>query len=100
GVVRVDLRDPQGEELPPWRPGAHVSLHLPNGVVREYSLCGDPEDGFDTWSVAVLHEESSRGGSAWVHERLTAGTLIKVDGPRNNFQLDNAAHHVLIAGGI
>lgn len=99
GVVRVDLRDPEGGQLPGWRPGAHVSLHLPNGLVREYSLCSDP-DSSDSWSVAVLREPSSRGGSSWVHDRLTAGTLIEVDGPRNDFPLQEARGYVLVAGGI
>lgn len=70
GVVRLELRDPAGAALPAWEPGAHLSLHLPNGLTREYSLCGDPADEH-TWTLAVLREPSSRGGSAWVHERLT-----------------------------
>src|SRR2546427_718162 len=74
-VTQVELRDPAGGPLPGWRPGAHVALHLPNGLVREYSLCGDPADT-RTWTIAVLHEESSRGGSAWVHERLTPGSEL------------------------
>lgn len=98
-VVRVELRDPAAETLPTWEPGAHLSLHLPNGLVREYSLCGDPADRH-SWTVAVLHEPSSRGGSSWVHERLTAGTLVEVDGPYNNFPLEDARRYVLVAGGI
>ncbi len=98
-VVRVELRDPAGADLSTWEPGAHVVLNLPNGVVREYSLCGDPGDR-RTWSIAVLREPDSRGGSAWVHERLTPGTVLEVDGPRNDFPLEPAARHLLIAGGI
>ncbi|NIH84427.1 PDR/VanB family oxidoreductase [Amycolatopsis granulosa] len=99
GVVRLELRDPAGAALPAWEPGAHLSLHLPNGLTREYSLCGDPADEH-TWTLAVLREPSSRGGSAWVHERLTPGTLIEADGPRNDFALEDAPRHLLIAGGI
>jgi ferredoxin-NADP reductase len=99
GVVRVELRDPNGADLAAWEPGAHLSLHLPNGLVREYSLCGDPAER-DRWTVAVLRETDSRGGSAWVHERLTPGTLLEVDGPRNNFMLEDAPAYLLIAGGI
>ncbi|MGV9948348.1 oxidoreductase, partial [Rhodococcus aetherivorans] len=32
-------------------PYAHLALHLPNGVVREYSLCSDPRDT-TRWTVA------------------------------------------------
>jgi ferredoxin-NADP reductase len=27
-----------GEELPGYEPGVHIELHLPNGVIRQYSL--------------------------------------------------------------
>lgn len=99
GVVQLEFRDPTGADLPEWEPGAHLSLRLGNGVVREYSLCGDPDDRRG-WTVAVLREPNSRGGSAWVHERLTAGTPVEVDGPRNDFPLEPAARHLLVAGGI
>ena len=99
GVIQIELRDPSGAELPAWEPGAHLSLHLPNGLVRQYSLCGDPADRH-CWTVAVLREEASRGGSTWVHDRLTAGSLVDVDGPWNNFPLEAADRHLLIAGGI
>ncbi|MPZ95303.1 MAG: 2Fe-2S iron-sulfur cluster binding domain-containing protein [Propionibacteriales bacterium] len=99
GVVRLELCDPGGAELGGWEPGAHLSLHLPNGLTRQYSLCGDPADRH-TWTVAVLREPASRGGSSWVHERLTAGTVLEVDGPRNNFALAGAEEYLLIAGGI
>ncbi|WP_310961319.1 PDR/VanB family oxidoreductase [Nocardioides terrisoli] len=99
GVLSVRLTDPSGEALPTWEPGAHLALHLPNGIVREFSLCSDPEDRTG-WTVAVLREPSSRGGSAYVHVELRPGDLITVDGPRNNFQLEPAARYVLVAGGI
>lgn len=99
GVVQVELRDPDGAELGAWEPGAHLALHLPNGLTRQYSLCGDSADRH-TWTVAVLREPVSRGGSSWVHERLTAGSVIDVDPPRNNFALTDAEDYLFIAGGI
>ncbi|TSD55827.1 PDR/VanB family oxidoreductase [Aeromicrobium piscarium] len=99
GVLSVRLCDPSGEELPSWQPGAHLALHLPGGLVREFSLCSDPQDR-DGWTVAVLREPSSRGGSAYVHTQLRVGDLITVDGPRNNFGLEDAERYLLIAGGI
>ncbi|MFE3454221.1 PDR/VanB family oxidoreductase [Nonomuraea sp. NPDC059194] len=100
GVVRLELTDPRGgAALPSWEPGAHLSLHLPNGQIREYSLCGDPADG-RAYAVAVQRDERSRGGSAHVHERLRVGDLIEVDGPKNNFALVDAPSYLLVAGGI
>lgn len=99
GVVQLDLADPAGAELPEWRPGDHLLLHLPNGLDREYSLCGDPDDRH-TLSVAVLDEPSSRGGSRYVHRDLPVGTRFEVSGPRNNFVLETAPEYLLVAGGI
>ena len=89
GVLSVRLCDPSGEDLPSWQPGAHLALHLPGGLVREFSLCSDPQDRVG-WTVAVLREPRSRGGSAYVHTQLRVGDLITVDGPRNNFGLEDA----------
>ena len=100
GVTSVTLVHPEGDPLPRWEPGAHLSLHLPNGLVREYSLCSDPDDT-SRWTVAVLRVEDSRGGSSLIHEELQVGNEILVDGPRNLFQLDgDARRHLLVAGGI
>ncbi len=100
GVTSVTLVDPSGAALPAWEPGAHVALRLSDGLVREYSLCSAPEDT-SRWTVAVLRAENSRGGSTYVHDRLPVGAEIEVDGPRNAFSIDpDAAHHILIAGGV
>lgn len=99
GVVALDLADPDGTGLPAWAPGAHLTLHLTDGLSREYSLCGDPADR-TRYTVAVQRDPASRGGSAYVHDRLRVGEIIDVDGPRNNFALEDAPSYVLIAGGI
>jgi ferredoxin-NADP reductase len=99
GVLGLDLRAADGGELPPWRPGAHIDLLLEPGLVRQYSLCGDPADRY-RWRVAVLREPASRGGSRHVHERLAPGTRLQIDGPRNHFELLPAEEYIFIAGGI
>ncbi|WP_216895301.1 PDR/VanB family oxidoreductase [Nocardia alni] len=100
GVTAITLVDPAGADLPGWEPGAHLALHLPNGMVREYSLCSDPADA-RRWTVAVLRKPDSRGGSSHIHDALPVGALIDVDGPRNAFSLEqDAAEHILVAGGI
>ncbi|MEV6441279.1 PDR/VanB family oxidoreductase [Amycolatopsis sp. NPDC051716] len=98
GVVRLTLRAPGSEPLPPWEPGAHIDVVLP-GSVRQYSLCGDPGDR-SAYQVAVLREPDGRGGSAYVHDSLLAGDLLQVDGPRNHFALVAAERYLFIAGGI
>ncbi|MDX3194888.1 PDR/VanB family oxidoreductase [Streptomyces sp. MN03-5084-2B] len=98
GVVRLTLRAPDGGLLPPWEAGAHIDLVLP-GFVRQYSLCGDPSDT-SAYVVAVLREPDGRGGSAYVHDSLSTGDRVPVEGPRNHFALVEAERYLFIAGGI
>lgn len=100
GIHLFDFRHPQGEALPPYAPGAHVDLHLPGDLVRQYSLV-DPAGPDAVYRVAIKRDPRSRGGSAAAHERLRVGDLLPVSVPRNHFPLDEAApHSVFIAGGI
>ncbi|WP_290059222.1 PDR/VanB family oxidoreductase [Amycolatopsis solani] len=98
GVVRLTLRAPGGAPLPPWEPGAHVDLELPGGV-RQYSLCGRPEDT-SAYQVAVLREPAGRGGAAYVHDELRPGHEVEVSLPRNHFPLVPAERYLFIAGGV
>ncbi|MDR0226022.1 MAG: cytochrome P450/oxidoreductase [Burkholderiaceae bacterium] len=101
GVLRLRLQSIDGQALPRWTPGSHIDLQCGDtGLSRQYSLCGDPQDG-SSYEIAVLREAHSRGGSAWVHEHLRSGAIVQVRGPRNHFPLDESASHlVLVAGGI
>lgn len=98
GVVSVDLRDPDGGVLPRAEPGAHLDLHLPGGLIRQYSLCGDPADD-RVYRIGVLEVAGGRG-SGFVHGALRPGQLVTVGGPRNNFSFDPAEGYVFVAGGI
>ncbi|MEV6290983.1 PDR/VanB family oxidoreductase [Streptomyces sp. NPDC051896] len=96
GVVQLRL---EGRDLPRWEPGAHLDLVLPSGLVRQYSLCGDPEDT-SSYTVATRLVEDGRGGSREVHEQVTEGMELVVRGPRNRFPLVEAPSYVFVAGGI
>ncbi|MEE1818460.1 PDR/VanB family oxidoreductase [Streptomyces sp. SP18ES09] len=96
GVVELRL---EGAGLPAWQPGAHIDLVLPSGLVRQYSLCGDPADP-SSYTVATRLIEDGRGGSREVHERLREGVEIEIRGPRNRFPLVVAPAYVFVAGGI
>jgi ferredoxin-NADP reductase len=99
GVLSVTLTAPDGSALPGWTPGAHIDLITGDAPTRQYSLCGDPADRF-RWRVAVLRADASRGGSAYVHDSLRPGSLVRCDGPRNNFPLVQAESYLFVAGGI
>ncbi len=105
-VVSVLLEDPDGGALPAWEPGAHIDVLLPNGLLRQYSLCSDPADS-SQWRVAVLREPAGRGGSDFIHGTLRPGDAVEVRGPRHNFKGLNfrgsspaAGEKLFIAGGI
>jgi len=88
-----------GGLLPIWYPGSHITLHLPNGLERQYSLCGDPGDRH-AYELAVLHTADSAGGSRWIHEHAAPGVTIEVSSPINRFELEPAREYLFIAGGI
>ncbi|MEV1293748.1 PDR/VanB family oxidoreductase [Pseudonocardia sp. NPDC049635] len=83
--------------LPGWRPGAHLDVVLPSGLLRQYSLCGDPADR-SVYRIAVRAVPGG-SGSAQVH-RLTPGTRLTLRGPRNAFPLAAAPSYLFLAGGI
>lgn len=99
GVIRLALRPSRGEVLPPWEPGAHIDLLLDEGIVRQYSLCGDHTDP-TVFEIAVLREACGRGGSAFVHDKLSQGDQLRIRGPRNHFRLVESTEYVFVAGGI
>ncbi|MET9362755.1 PDR/VanB family oxidoreductase [Streptomyces sp. NPDC006632] len=99
GVVALRLAALDGAELPAWEPGAHLDLVLPSGLVRQYSLCGDPADR-TSYTVATRLIEDGRGGSREVHEQLKEAVELSVRGPRNRFPLAAAGSYAFVAGGI
>ena len=98
-VISIRLEHPDGRALSPWSPGAHLDLQLPSGLMRQYSLCGDPADRAG-YTFAVLLEEEGRGGSAELHRLPLVGRTITVRALRNHFELRDDPSCLLIAGGI
>jgi tetrachlorobenzoquinone reductase len=115
GLIEVQLTDiasvardtnvytfkrPDGGRLPPYKPGAHIDIHLPNGLMRQFSLL-NPQPDPDSYVVGIKLDVASRGGSRYIFDQLHVGDTLKISAPRNNFPLiDNAEHVVLFAGGI
>lgn len=97
GVVLLTLTSTSGDELPPFSAGAHLDLHLADGLVRQYSLCGDPRDRRH-YRLGILRSPTSRGGSmaAWA---LSPGDEVQVSAPRNLFPLAEEGENALLVGG-
>ncbi|AWV02437.1 oxidoreductase [Burkholderia sp. JP2-270] len=89
-----------GSPLPRFDAGAHIDVHLPGGLVRQYSLCNHPEHD-DRYQIAVLRDAEGRGGSRAIHDEVRQGDTVRIGMPRNQFPLaPDAPHHLLLAGGI
>jgi hypothetical protein len=41
-VIELTLAVDDDAGVPAWDPGAHIDLELPDGALRQYSLCGRP----------------------------------------------------------
>ncbi|WP_262787691.1 PDR/VanB family oxidoreductase [Enterobacter cloacae] len=96
--LAVRLVAENGEALPEWQPGAHIDVHLPCGVIRQYSLTGGCEN--EGYLICVGRETASRGGSRYIHETLRPGQKLLISAPRNLFALQEAERVLLLAAGI
>jgi ferredoxin-NADP reductase len=103
GIREFVLARQDGESLPAFSGGSHVIVHMHAGSRRHsnpYSLMGDPADA-SHYRIAVQRQAQSRGGSAFLHDRVTAGHCLEISPPVNLFPVARLArHHVLFAGGI
>lgn len=100
GVAGFELVAADDAALPAFEAGAHLDVHLPGGLVRQYSLSNAP-GGTQRYTLGVLRETAGRGGSALMHDVLAEGSLVQVSAPKNHFPLyEQASRSVLFAGGI
>jgi vanillate O-demethylase ferredoxin subunit len=99
-IYRFELIRADGYDLPAFDPGAHIDVHLPNGLVRQYSLYNHPAETLH-YKIAVLNDPASRGGSQTLCEQVQMGDRLPISEPRNLFPLTNKAKRsLLLAGGI
>jgi vanillate O-demethylase ferredoxin subunit len=89
---------PTAGRLPVFTPGAHIDLHLPGGLTRQYSLWNAPVEA-GLYRIAVRLDGQGRGGSAAAHG-LALGAVVTIGAPRHAFALEDAARVVLIGAGI
>jgi phthalate 4,5-dioxygenase reductase component len=89
-----------GATLPEFTAGAHISVRVPNGEVRKYSLCNDPLER-DHYIIAAKREADGRGGSISLIDHTKCGDTLAVSAPHNDFALvRSAAGYLFSAGGI
>ena len=99
GVAAFELAPIEGV-LPTFQPGAHIDVHLPNGLVRQYSITNGPGES-SYYRLGVKLEPDSSGGSSCLHETVRQGDVLAISEPRNNFPLRRDSNRtILVAGGI
>lgn len=89
--------------LPSFSGGAHITVMMDDGERRirnPYSLVSSPACP-DAYEISVLRVEPSRGGSHYLHTRVSPGAELWITPPGNLFPVHQLARkHILIAGGI
>ncbi|MDD1977473.1 MULTISPECIES: PDR/VanB family oxidoreductase [Pseudomonas] len=99
-ICSYELAAVDGSPLPAFSAGAHIDVQLPDGLIRQYSLCNHPEERH-RYLIGVLKDSASRGGSRSLHEQVHNGAQLRISEPRNLFPLAHGARRsLLFAGGI
>lgn len=101
GRIRTyELVRPDGSSLPPFTAGSHVSIRLPSGLIRHYSIANNSSETH-RYVLGIQLDANSQGGSSYIHESIREGDTLFIGTPVNNFGLHNGAvRTILIAGGI
>jgi len=103
-VRAYELSATDGSRLPRVQAGAHIDVpvQLPSGAIstRRYSIAAFSEQR-QVYEIAVLREDTGRGGSAAVHAGFRIGLTLHCGVPGNDFALHaDTRPALLIAGGI
>ncbi|KIC36883.1 2Fe-2S iron-sulfur cluster-binding protein [Leisingera sp. ANG-M7] len=99
-VTKYEFSLPDGSPLPPATAGAHIDVVVAPEFFRQYSLSGDPADR-SKYQIAVLREDTGRGGSRLMHRIFEEGRMVFISKPINHFPLvEDAAKSYLMGGGI
>lgn len=89
----------ENKESVVWEPGAHVDIHLSNGLIRQFSLMEgliDPKN----FRIAVQLVVNGRGGSKFIFEKVELGHRLLISRPRNHFHFGLCKTVSFIAAGI
>lgn len=102
-VKRFRLEQTGGESMPIFSGGSHVVVAMRDGDIlrrNTYSLMSSPRDS-SAYELSILRVENSRGGSAFLHEKLKVGDTLVISQPINLFPFDvRGRKHLFMAGGI
>ncbi|MGF6177071.1 NO-inducible flavohemoprotein [Ensifer sp. 4252] len=103
-VTSFVLRPKDGRRVVRHKPGQYLTLRLKleNGleIKRNYSISSGPSDS--SYRISVKREAQGQGGSRYLHDTATVGTLLSVTPPAGDFYLPEIpqAPVVLLSGGV
>lgn len=99
-IISFELVAKDGDKLPSFTAGAHIDIFLKSGLIRQYSICNNPNEA-SFYKLAILKDSNSRGGSIELHETVKNEDILQISAPRNLFELEkNVKKHVLFGAGI
>lgn len=102
-IKRFHFARSDGQPLPAFSGGAHIVIEMQDGEsIRRtpYSLMSSPLDTSD-YQVSIRRDDEGRGGSLFMHNKVTTGMKMRISYPANLFALDKrATKHLMFAGGI
>jgi ferredoxin-NADP reductase/MOSC domain-containing protein YiiM len=102
-VLSITMQTPDGQPLPPPRPGQYVVLRLqpPAGgapIFRSYSLSGPLSA--ERYRISVKIEPNGVAGT-WLRDRVRVGDTLDISSPRGSFILQIGDRPiVLLSAGI
>lgn len=102
-VTRFEFKRTDGGLLPTFSGGAHTVVEMGDGDLTRmnpYSLMSDPMDQ-TAYTISVRRDDEGRGGSLFMHNKISVGDAMTISYPVNLFSLDlRAKKHLFLAGGI
>ncbi|NNK77146.1 MAG: reductive dehalogenase, partial [Litoreibacter sp.] len=97
-VTKYEFSMPDGSDMPEVTAGAHIDVVVAPEFLRQYSLSGNPADR-SKYQIAVLREDTGRGGSKLMHRIFETGRKVFISKPINHFPLDETATTSYLMGG-
>ena len=79
-IAVMEFESATSAALPKVEPGAHIDVHLPNGMVPIFALPKSNDEG--KFRLGILRDPESHGGSISAFDEIKDGMQIQVSEPK------------------
>ncbi|MBC8751675.1 MULTISPECIES: FAD-binding oxidoreductase [Paraburkholderia] len=101
------LAPTDGLEVPSFVAGQHLTVRIPEGLSRSYTISSSPSDR-SKYRLTIKHEKGRDAEmpagkvSTFMHDRVSVGSVLDIAGPYGAFHLDPTSDRpvVLLSGGV